>query len=57
MRQSAGTPLPPAGRTDVDRATARLRDALGEREYTRAFTCGHDHPERHVDGPDAAFPG
>ncbi|MEU9940023.1 hypothetical protein [Streptomyces lavendulae] len=53
MRQSAGTPLPPAERTDVDRAAARLRDALGETEYT----CGHDHPERHVDGPDAAFPG
>ncbi|MFF7613713.1 BTAD domain-containing putative transcriptional regulator [Streptomyces lavendulae] len=57
LRQSVGTPLPPAERTDVDRATARLRDALGEPAYIRAFTCGHDHPERHVDGPDAAFPG
>ncbi|MGO4457754.1 hypothetical protein AB4039_10670 [Streptomyces sp. M-16] len=38
--------MPPAERFDVDRAAARLRDALGEPEYTRARTTGHDHPER-----------
>ncbi|MFE2855457.1 BTAD domain-containing putative transcriptional regulator [Streptomyces lavendulae] len=57
LRRSVGTPLPPAERTDVDRAAARLRDALGEPAYTRAFTCGHDHPHRHAAPPDAALPG
>ncbi|ONI88649.1 AfsR family transcriptional regulator [Actinosynnema sp. ALI-1.44] len=39
-RQAAGAPLPPAERVDVDRITARIRSALGEREFTAEYERG-----------------
>ncbi|KOU23541.1 BTAD domain-containing putative transcriptional regulator [Streptomyces sp. WM6368] len=44
LRESLGTPLPPAERYDVDRATARLRAALGDDAFTEAFARGHSRP-------------
>ncbi|WP_329106393.1 BTAD domain-containing putative transcriptional regulator [Streptomyces sp. NBC_01439] len=40
LRESLGTPLPPAERHDVDRATARLRARLGEEAFATAFARG-----------------
>ncbi|MEI5102500.1 hypothetical protein RB200_33355 [Streptomyces sp. PmtG] len=39
-RVSAGAPLPPAERRDVDRAEAAARAGLGEGPYTTAFEAG-----------------
>ncbi|WP_455678901.1 BTAD domain-containing putative transcriptional regulator [Streptomyces avidinii] len=44
LRESLGTPLPPAERYDVDRASARLRAALGEDAFTAAFARGRSRP-------------
>ncbi|MEU4997725.1 BTAD domain-containing putative transcriptional regulator [Streptomyces sp. NPDC021622] len=44
LREAAGSPLPPAERADVDRAAHRSRTALGEDDYTAAFTHGHTSP-------------
>ncbi|MFI0206357.1 hypothetical protein [Streptomyces sp. NPDC016734] len=44
LRESLGTPLPPAERYDVDRATARLRAALGDDAFTAAFDRGRSRP-------------
>ncbi|ARE78489.1 hypothetical protein B6R96_34910 [Streptomyces sp. Sge12] len=44
LRESLGTPLPPSERYDVDRATARLRAALGDDAFTAAFARGHSRP-------------
>jgi predicted ATPase len=41
-RESAGAPLPPAERIDVDRITARLRTALGEADFAAAFRRGSE---------------
>ncbi|MFF5263940.1 hypothetical protein ACFY4C_33860 [Actinomadura viridis] len=41
-RASAGAPLPPAERVDVDRITARARDALGGAAFAAAFARGRD---------------
>ncbi|MFI6908773.1 BTAD domain-containing putative transcriptional regulator [Nonomuraea sp. NPDC050394] len=40
LRTSVGAPLPPAERGDVDRITATLRSALGDRAFTAAFDTG-----------------
>jgi predicted ATPase/DNA-binding SARP family transcriptional activator len=48
-RQGAGAPLPPAERADLDRITARTRDALGQ----EAFAIEHDRGARL--SPDAAL--
>lgn len=40
LRESLGTPLPPAERQDVDRATARLRARLGDDAFATAFVHG-----------------
>ncbi|MFF4444330.1 BTAD domain-containing putative transcriptional regulator [Streptomyces sp. NPDC001502] len=40
LRESLGTPLPPAERHDVDRATARLRARLGDDAFATAFAHG-----------------
>ncbi|QIB43989.1 BTAD domain-containing putative transcriptional regulator [Streptomyces aureoverticillatus] len=37
LRQAEGTPLPPAERADVDRATTRSRTALGTSAYEAAY--------------------
>ncbi|MGW6983825.1 hypothetical protein ACWGE1_31005, partial [Streptomyces sp. NPDC054932] len=44
LREFLGAPLPPAERHDVDRATARLRAALGDAAFTAAFTRGRALP-------------
>ncbi|MFD5146213.1 BTAD domain-containing putative transcriptional regulator [Streptomyces sp. NPDC058401] len=44
LRASAGTPRPPAERTDTDRATTRARTALGPAAFTTAFTQGEALP-------------
>ncbi|MFG2989349.1 BTAD domain-containing putative transcriptional regulator [Streptomyces sp. NPDC048257] len=44
LRESVGTPLPAAERHDVDRATARLRAALGEDAFAAAFADGRAQP-------------
>jgi hypothetical protein len=36
--------MPPAERFDVDRAEGRLREALGDAEFDRAFVLGADTP-------------
>ncbi|MFI8390324.1 BTAD domain-containing putative transcriptional regulator [Streptomyces sp. NPDC085540] len=40
LRESLGTPLPPAERHDVDRATVRLRARLGGDAFATAFARG-----------------
>ncbi|WP_314246056.1 hypothetical protein [Streptomyces sp. DSM 40907] len=40
LREFLGTPLPPAERHDVDRATVRLRARLGEDAFAAAFAHG-----------------
>ncbi|WP_328792373.1 BTAD domain-containing putative transcriptional regulator [Streptomyces sp. NBC_00273] len=40
LRESLGTPLPPAERHDVDRAAARLRARLGDDGFATAFARG-----------------
>ncbi|MFE5556769.1 BTAD domain-containing putative transcriptional regulator [Streptomyces sp. NPDC056544] len=40
LRESLGTPLPPAERHDVDRATVRLRARLGDDAFATAFARG-----------------
>ncbi|MFE1871719.1 BTAD domain-containing putative transcriptional regulator [Streptomyces sp. NPDC059496] len=40
LRESLGTPLPPAERHDVDRAAARLRARLGDDGFAAAFARG-----------------
>ncbi|WP_316247638.1 BTAD domain-containing putative transcriptional regulator [Nonomuraea sp. PA05] len=42
LRRSVGAPLPPGERLDVERASARLRAALGEERFERALTSGDD---------------
>ncbi|WP_051852583.1 BTAD domain-containing putative transcriptional regulator [Streptomyces aureocirculatus] len=42
LRQAEGAPLPPAERTDVDRATARSRAALGATAFEAAYEKGDD---------------
>ncbi|MFF3086151.1 BTAD domain-containing putative transcriptional regulator [Streptomyces nojiriensis] len=44
LRESLGTPLPPAERHDVDRATARLRARLGDDAFATAFAHGRALP-------------
>ncbi len=46
LRESLGTPLPPAERYDVDRATARLRAALGDDDFAAAFARGRSRSPR-----------
>ncbi|UMO99944.1 BTAD domain-containing putative transcriptional regulator [Amycolatopsis sp. EV170708-02-1] len=41
LRRSAGAPLPPAERGDVERITAAIRQALGERDFAAAFEHGN----------------
>ncbi|GAA2211260.1 BTAD domain-containing putative transcriptional regulator [Nonomuraea monospora] len=42
LRRSVGAPLPPGERLDVERASGRLRAALGEERFERALTSGDD---------------
>ncbi|WP_346433589.1 ATP-binding protein [Nonomuraea composti] len=42
VRRSVGAPLPPGERLDVDRASARLRAALGEEGFRRALASGEE---------------
>lgn len=44
LRGSAGAPLPPAERGDVDRITAAVRAALGDAALAAALTDGADAP-------------
>ncbi|TDE29028.1 BTAD domain-containing putative transcriptional regulator [Actinomadura sp. 6K520] len=44
LRESAGAPLPPEERGDVDRITATARSAIGDDAFTTAFTEGHATP-------------
>jgi predicted ATPase/DNA-binding SARP family transcriptional activator len=46
LRASTGAPLAPAERTDVDRAEAAARAALGEPDFTTASTRGTALPAR-----------
>ncbi|MFE9246945.1 ATP-binding protein [Nocardiopsis sp. NPDC006938] len=46
LRESAGSPLPPGERGDVERATARLRAALGERGLAAALAAGREGPDQ-----------
>ncbi|MET9390837.1 BTAD domain-containing putative transcriptional regulator [Streptomyces sp. NPDC006624] len=55
-RERAGAPHPPAERGDVDRIAARLRDAMGEAVYTRAFTLGTRGDHEAEAGAEAAAP-
>ncbi|MEV7510090.1 BTAD domain-containing putative transcriptional regulator [Streptomyces sp. NPDC091201] len=50
LRESLGTPLPPAEREDVDRATARLRSVLGDEVFGAEFARGR------TAAPDAQGP-
>ncbi|AGM04767.1 BTAD domain-containing putative transcriptional regulator [Amycolatopsis keratiniphila] len=55
LRRSAGAPMPPAEHGDIDRITARIRQALGDGAFATAFhhgqetgldtivTCDHAH--------------
>ncbi|MFC4565157.1 BTAD domain-containing putative transcriptional regulator [Nocardiopsis mangrovi] len=59
-RASAGAPLPPAERGDVDRITTTARAALGDPAFTAAFTTGTGlAPEAAVahDAPRSTGPG
>ncbi|MFD5698981.1 BTAD domain-containing putative transcriptional regulator [Streptomyces lasiicapitis] len=42
LRQAEGTPLPPAERADVDRATTRSRTALGTSAYEAAYEVAYE---------------
>ena len=44
LRARLGAPLPPAERHDVDRVTATLRGALGDRTFSTEFAHGTHHP-------------
>ncbi|MER6448134.1 AfsR/SARP family transcriptional regulator [Streptomyces venezuelae] len=44
LRESLGTPLPPAERHDVERAESRLRAHLGDDAFDRAFAHGRALP-------------
>nr|WP_214662092.1 BTAD domain-containing putative transcriptional regulator [Streptomyces polyasparticus] len=44
LRASVDSPLPAAERTDVDRATARARAALGEAAFEEAYARGEKTP-------------
>jgi predicted ATPase/DNA-binding SARP family transcriptional activator len=44
MRRAAGAPLPSGERLDVDRITGRLRAALGDEAFERAFDSGQREP-------------
>ncbi|NUW45220.1 AfsR/SARP family transcriptional regulator [Nonomuraea rhodomycinica] len=44
LRESAGAPLPPAERGDVDRVTASARAALGDTAFTAALALGAASP-------------
>ncbi|WP_233415435.1 BTAD domain-containing putative transcriptional regulator [Streptomyces sp. N35] len=44
LRASVASPLPPGERTDVDRAAARARAALGADAYTAAYERGYKTP-------------
>ncbi|MCZ4102703.1 hypothetical protein [Streptomyces sp. H39-C1] len=49
LRESVGTPLPPAERGDVARATARATEALGMDAFATAFQQGRDlDPDDHL---------
>ncbi|NEA54665.1 AfsR/SARP family transcriptional regulator [Streptomyces sp. SID13666] len=49
LRESVGTPLPPAERGDVARATARATEALGTDAFATAFQQGRDlDPDDHL---------
>ncbi|WP_423832631.1 ATP-binding protein [Streptomyces manipurensis] len=50
LRDSLGTPLPPAEREDADRATARLRSVLGDEVFGAEFARGR------TAAPDAQGP-
>ena len=43
-RRSAGVPLPPGERVDVDRTAATAREALGQEGFARAFARGEALP-------------
>ncbi|MEW2357876.1 BTAD domain-containing putative transcriptional regulator [Spirillospora sp. NPDC029432] len=43
-RASTGVPLPAAERGDVDRIAARVREALGDDAYGKAFEAGQEAP-------------
>jgi hypothetical protein len=40
LRRDSGGPMPAGERYDVDRAERRLRKAMGDAEYERAFDAG-----------------
>ncbi|NUP80972.1 MAG: AfsR/SARP family transcriptional regulator, partial [Nonomuraea sp.] len=44
IRRAVGAPLPAGEREDVDRITARLRAALGDEPFDRAFASGRRKP-------------
>ncbi|MFG2975649.1 hypothetical protein ACGFYY_22055 [Streptomyces sp. NPDC048331] len=46
LRESLGTPSPPAERHDVDRATARLRARPGDEAFATAFARGRAQSPR-----------
>ncbi|MCP3819399.1 hypothetical protein NLX86_15180 [Streptomyces sp. A3M-1-3] len=48
-RQTAGAPLPPAERGDVDRIGAAVKAALGGAAFTEAYATGAEK------GPDAPW--
>ncbi|PAK22908.1 hypothetical protein CJD44_32395 [Streptomyces sp. alain-838] len=55
VRESVHAPLPGSERADVDRATARVRDELGEEAFAAAFDRGRGLTANHqihlLDGP------
>ncbi|MGN9840746.1 BTAD domain-containing putative transcriptional regulator [Nonomuraea sp. H19] len=50
-RQAVGAPLPSGERCDVDRITRRLRTALGDEAFERAFASGQRELGDHLPSP------
>ncbi|WP_171074353.1 BTAD domain-containing putative transcriptional regulator [Nonomuraea basaltis] len=50
IRRAVGAPLPSGERRDVDRIAGRLRVALGEDGFGRAFAAGERDPGDHLSG-------